>query len=469
MRQIHTFIVATQTVRYTTNMNKKIWFYLAILLHTVVIAYFWWHGSASLFGQDLSNFSLAIGKASGLILVSLVLLQLLIMSRAPWVEQAFGLDRLARLHHKIGRYFIIFLVLHPALIIFSYSRFAGVGIISQYFTFLKNDDLLQASIAFYLFLGIIIYSLLVVWKRWNFERWYYVHLAMYVAIVLAWGHQLPLGGDFNVSTLFTYYWYVVYAFVGTNLLAFRFLKPILLFRKHRFTVSEIKPETADVNSVYITGDQIDTFTFTGGQFLIVRFLAKPFYWEAHPFSISKNYDGKGLRQSIKAIGDFTKTIPKIKPGTRVLVEGPYGIFTAHRSVTNKVLLVAGGIGITPYIAILEDLGKAGKDIKLIYGNKTEADIALRAELEALSEKYSIKIHHVLSNQQDLPTPPSNLSPLTTFSKGFVTPELIQQLVPDAADRETFLCGPPPMMNALIKSLPSIGISKNKIYFEKFSL
>lgn len=449
-------------------MKRKIWFYLVILVHLLVVTYFWWHGSGSLFGQDGSSAMLAMGKLCGLILVSLVMLQLLIMSRAPWIEQVFGLDKLARVHHKVGRYFIIFLTLHPLLIILSYSRFAEVSMVAQYLTFLNNDDLLQASIAFFLFLGIIIYSLLVVWKRWNFERWYYVHLAMYLAIVLSWGHQLEMGGDFSASTVFTYYWYLTYAFVGINLLYFRFLKPVLLFRTYNFTVSEIKPETGDVNSVYITGKNIDTFKFTGGQFLIVRFLAKPFYWEAHPFSISKNYDGKSLRQSIKAIGDFTKTIPQIKPGTQVLVEGPYGVFTAKKSVTNKVLLIAGGIGITPYIAILEDLGKAGKDIHLIYGNKTEADIALRAELETLSQKYSIKIHHVLSNQE-LSSLSTQHSTLSTFSTGFVTPELVKQLVPDAADREVFLCGPPPMMNALIKSLPSIGISKKKIYFEKFSL
>lgn len=476
-------------------MYKKIWFYLVLAVHLITIFWFWYAGSGRLFVSDGASLMLALGRLSGLLLVSLVLTQLLIMSRAPWLEQAFGLDKLARLHHKIGRYFIVFLVLHPGLIILSYSKFAEVGLIAQYITFLKDDDLLQASIAFFLFLGIIVYSLLQVWKRWDFERWYYVHLALYLAIALAWDHQLPLGGDFSASTLFTYYWYVAYAFVGMNLLYFRFLLPVLNYRKHRFVVADIKTETADVHSVYISGKQLGEFHFRGGQFLIVRFLKKPFYWEAHPFSISKNFDGVSLRQSIKAIGDFTKTVPNIPTGTKVLIEGPYGVFTAQKSHTNKVLLIAGGIGITPYRAIIEDLGKAGKDVHLVYGNKTEADIALRGELEVLATKYHIKIHHVISGppprgegqgevsvKNDYITKvsatPANspsrgggqeLSALTTFSTGFVTPELIAQLVPDAREREVFLCGPPPMMNALLKSLPSIGVDAQKIYFEKFSL
>lgn len=457
-----------QTIRYTIPMNKKVWFYLILLGHAAVITCFWWTGSGNLLGSDNASSMLALGRLAGLLLVSLVLVQLLIMSRTPWLERAFGLDKLARVHHKIGRYFIIFLLAHPLLIIASYSKFAKTGYIVQYLSLLKNEELMLSSLAFVLFLGIIIYSLLRVWKNWNFERWYYVHVTMYGAIALAYFHQLELGGDFQASTTFTYYWYAAYAFVVLQVLYFRFLLPALLYRKHHFTVTAITPETADVYSVYITGDKIDEFKFTGGQFLIVRFLAKPFYREAHPFSISKNFDGKSLRQSIKAIGDFTKTIPNIKLGTKVLIEGPYGVFTAKLSKTNKVLLIAGGIGITPYIAILEDLSKAGKNTVLIYGNKTEGDIALRVELEALSQKYNIKIHHVLSNS-DTASLSTLHSPLITLSSGFITPELIKQLVPDAADRETFLCGPPPMMNALIKSLPTIGIEKNNIYFEKFSL
>jgi predicted ferric reductase len=412
---------------------------------------------------------LSIGRLCGLILVTLTLLQLLTMSRAPWLEQAFGLDKLARIHHKIGRYFIIFLILHPLLVIISYSSFAKIGLVAQYFSLLKSEDVPNASIAFALFLGIIIYSLLRVWKNWNFEKWYYVHLVMYAAVLLAFGHQTSLGGDFLGSTFFTYYWYVAYAFVGVNLAYFRFLLPVLNFGTYKFTVSQVAQETSDVQSVYITGRNLEKLTVRAGQFFIVRFLVKPFVWEAHPFSMSKHPDGKSLRLTIKGVGDFSKSIHKLKPGTKVLMEGPYGVFTAGRSKTNKILLVAGGIGITPYRGIMEDLGKAGKNIELVYGNKTETDIALRAELEGLAEKYHIKIHHVLSNAETLPKVTTYNPQTTSFSKGFVTPEAILQLVPDMQEREFFLCGPPPMLNALLKSLPPAGVNKQWIYYEKFAL
>jgi len=69
--------------------------------------------------------------------------------------------------------------------------------------------------------------------------------------------------------------------------------------------------------------------------------------EAHPFSMSRRPDGTRLRLTIKAVGDFTRRIPGLKPGVRVLIDGPHGIFTARRSSSQKILMIAGGIGITP--------------------------------------------------------------------------------------------------------------------------
>lgn len=450
--------------------HSRILLYTLLALHAFILGWFWFAGSAAdLTSGDPAAQLVAAGRLAGLVLASATLTQFLIMSRAPWIEQAFGLDKLARIHHTIGKYFLVPLLLHPVLITAGYASYSGLPYVTQYFGMLKYEDVPGAVVAFWIFIAIIVYSLLQVWKRWDFERWYYVHLGMYVAIILAFGHQLELGGDFTASTIFTGYWYTTYAFAALHVGIFRFALPAYRTWKHQFIVSRITAETADTASVYLTGTNLDQFHFTGGQFLFLRFLAKPFYMESHPFSISKNHDGTSIRHTIKAIGDFTRSIPNIPVGTKVLVEGPYGIFTAKRATGNKILAIAGGIGITPFIALLEDLGKAGKDVVLIYGNKTEADIALRTELEKLSEKYSIKIHHVLSNQSELPHPTTYNLQLTTFSSGFITPDLITQLIPDAADREAFLCGPPPMMNSLLKTLPTIGIPKHKIYYEKFSL
>lgn len=464
---------------YTQYMNKKIWFYTLFTVHLVVTTYFWLQTSGSHITQSSTDAYLAIGRLSGLLLVDFILLQVMLMGRARWLESVFGLDKLAKVHRFVGKWISIFLLAHPIFLVLGYQKLTGVNFLQQLWDFqVSFEDVWHASIGFALFLFVIVYSILMSRRKWDFEKWYWAHLSVYIAILLAFGHQTSVGGDFLGSgaifknypelTWFTLYWYAVYAFVFGNLAWYRFCKPLWDYGIHRFTVQKIENETSDVWSVYISGLHMERFRFIPGQFIIIRFLAKGYYWQAHPFSLSCYPNDTYIRLSIKASGDFTRTIGQVPVGTKAYIEGPYGTLTAHKSQTNKILMIAGGIGITPFRGILEDLGKAGKDIDLIYGNKTKADIALRKELEELAQKYKIKIHHVLSNVE------ANSLQLTansfeSFSAGFVTPELISQLVPDVASREAFLCGPPPMMDALVQSLTALGVNTQRIYFEKFAL
>ena len=306
-------------------------------------------------------------------------------------------------------------------------------------------------------------------KKWNFEKWYYAHLSVYIAIILAFGHQLELGGDFAESKIFTWYWYLLYAFVALMLAIYRFGKPLWLFYKHRFYIEKIIAETPDVTSVYISGKQMDKFKFHPGQFVIVRFLDKQRRWQAHPFSLSQPFNGQNIRLSIKASGDFTSQASLLTPHSSLLIEGPYGVFTPNKLKNNKALLIAGGIGITPIRGIMEALGENKKEAILLYANKTEKDIALREEIEKLGEKYHFPIHHILNNQPKSPNLKSQVSSLITIHDGMINQNLIQSEVDDITHWEVFLCGPPPMMTAITKVLIALGVPKQSIYFERFSL
>ncbi len=461
-------------------MHKKLVFYCLGIAHVGIICYFWWETSGVRIHSGTTATLLAFGRLSGLILVSLILLQVVLMGRARWLESVFGLDKLAKLHRFNGKWLTIFLVAHPLLLVLAYKRSSSLTFLAQLWKFQTSfEDVFKASLAVLLLLFVIVYSILMSRNKWDFEKWYWAHLSVYLAILLSFGHQTSIGGDFVGGhliterfpdlTWFTLYWYLVYAFVLGSLGWYRFIMPLWLFYKYRFTITKITKETPDVWSIYIGGNQIHKFRYTAGQFIIIRFLAKGYFWQAHPFSLSSYPNSEYIRLSIKESGDFTKTISKLTPDTKVYIEGPYGTLTAKKATTNHILMIAGGIGITPFRGILEDLGRAGKNVELIYANKTGADIALRTELEDLAAKYKVRIHHVLSSQTDFSELLTHNSQLITQSSGFVTPELIQQLVPDTSTREVFLCGPPPMLNALLKSLPTLGIPKSKIYYEKFSL
>ncbi len=205
---------------------------------------------------------------------------------------------------------------------------------------------------------------------------------------------------------------------------------------------------------------MDTFKIEAGQFMIVRFWAPGFKLEAHPFSMSCFPDGKKIRLSIKALGDFTKKIPRLKSGTPVYIDGPHGVFTADNVQAKKVLLIAGGIGITPIRSLAEDFLCRKKDVIIIYGNRNQSLMVFAKELDELVDKSEglLKVYPVMS-----------MDPEWRGEKGNIDLERIKRLVSDVSEREIFLCGPPPMMKMIKTALLKMKVKISKIHYERFAL
>jgi predicted ferric reductase len=435
-------------------------------IHAAICVAAWVHAVHAGSQQGLV---LAAGQFTGLLLASLALAQLLVMSRAPWLEQVHGLDGLARLHHRIGQVFLVPLIAHPLLILAGYGQGDARSLGADLVAILHMDGVVGASVAFGLFMCILIYSLLQPWTTWNYQWWYAVHLAMYAAVALAFWHQVRLGGSLRASSAFATYWWLASCLTIGTLLVCRVGFPLSRALRHRFVVEAVVPETSNVTSVVITGRHLDAYRFRSGQFVMVRFLCPHLWRESHPYSLSLPYDGRRLRLSVKAVGDFSSAVPTVPLGTPVLLEGPYGIFTSTRTNAPKVLCLAFGIGITPIRPIAEDLVKQGRDVVLIYGSLKGDDIALREEVEDLSARYGMPVHHVISAERYPPLPQACTLPRVTRSDGFVTRDYLKRVVPDAADRDVFLCGPPVVMRMLSKDLVALGVPAARVFSERFSL
>lgn len=430
-------------------MLKKLALYALWAINLLVIVLFWWPGAAPLLSTTTATTALALGRLAGLLAVYSICLQVMLTGRARWLEPVFGLDKLTRLHALNGYLALFFIVTHPLLIITSYSLTSGQSFFAQYIEFISTSWLLlQSTLSVLLFITIIGMSLYIVRRRLRYETWYFVHLFVYLAILLAFSHQLTFGGDFLRDPVFRAYWYVLYFFVFGNLLFFRFLRPLYLLARYRFKVSHLIPETHDTVSVYITGQNLNRLKTKPGQFIIVRFLDKQRWWEAHPFSLSYLPKNNTLRLTIKNVGDFTSKISQLKPGTSVYLDGPYGSFTIKKNNQPKYLFIAGGVGITPIRTLIEKLSPTNNLI-LLYANKSDNDIIFKGELEELATQHTFPIHHLIGRLLDT--------------------ETIKQLIPDFKDREVYLCGPPPMMAAVKKMLYSLGLPKHQLHYEKFSL
>ncbi len=446
-------------------MKKAAVFLLAGCQLLIVIGFWLWrhtqHEMGNLLAGETPDQLLAWARLSGLLAAFMILFQFILIGRVRWVERPFGMDRLTRLHHVAGFGLLFLLLTHPILATLGHAQQADAGNWEQSADFIASwTGLLSAyaGLAFMFAAGLA--SVLVLLKRLPYQRWYATHLVLYLAFGLTFTHQVAVGSDFTDLTGFRIYWYFLYAGVVSIFLVYRVGYPLVSWLRHRFFVEKVIPEAGGVTSVYIQGKAMDSFRAEAGQFLIVRFLAKGFRWEAHPFSLSCPPTGHTLRLSIKPVGDYTRRIPELRPGTPVLIDGPHGIFTAQACTSAKAVLIAGGIGITPIRSIAEELVKAGREAILIYANRNSETLVFNAELTELSAQSGGRLT-LIPVMSDEPSWPGE--------KGRVDRELLSRCVPDLLSRDVFLCGPPPMMKTVRSALAGLGVVPSRIHDERFAL
>jgi ferredoxin-NADP reductase len=225
--------------------------------------------------------------------------------------------------------------------------------------------------------------------------------------------------------------------------------------RHRLRVSNVVEEGPGVFSIYVTGRDLDQLAVRSGQYFMWRFLTFDGWWRAHPFSISSAPNGAWLRITIKELGDWSSALKGVSIGTRVFVEGPYGVLTGARRTRPKVLLIAGGIGITPLRALLEALPARPGDLTLVYRVRSAPEIIFRTELDALAQRRGARVHYLIG-----PRGAGVADPLD--------PSSLARLVPDIGDRDVFLCGPVSMMQRVEGALRHLGLRKDQIHAERFA-
>ena len=431
--------------------------YLVLVANALVILGFWWVSSGFEVTHSASDLFNGVGRVTGLLGTYLALWQLLLMARLPWMERCFGLERMIVLHRWNGYLVLGLLLGHGVFQTLGYQLGDGKDVASQLADFITSyEGLVGAIVALGLFVAVAVMSVTMARRHLAYETWYFIHLYAYLAIALAFSHQLATGVDFAGNPVFVAYWYALYVATIGPLIVFRVLAPLALYFRHRFRVQAVEKEARGVFSVYITGRHLDRFELEAGQFALWRFLDGKRWWQAHPFSLSGVPDGRRLRITIKNIGDFTAGVHALKPGTPVLVDGPFGKFT-EVSATPKVLLIAGGIGITPIRPLAEEMAADGFDVRVLYRAHGEGDLVFKKELDALAARHGIHVDYLLS--QSGGRQPNRES--------WFAPSTMRRLVPDIAERAVYVCGPAGMTKVLRSSLEAVGVPAERIRTEVF--
>jgi predicted ferric reductase len=401
------------------------------------------------------NSLLTVAKFFGLHLALIMMLQLTLVARLPWLDRRIGMDRLTSWHRWTGFTLLWMVVLHATFIVLGYARLGGTPVAQTFLSLAGVTASLLGICAATIIVLIATLSVRAIRRRLSYEAWHAVHIGLYVAIVLGLIHQALEGTTFKSSPLATLYWWTLWTFVLGSLVTGRIVLPLWRNAYHQFRVAAVVPESDTVVSVHITGRHLDRLPARAGQFFIWRFPGHNRWWQANPFSLSAAPNGRSLRLTAKAVGATSAGLRHVPVGTRVFAEGPYGAFTAQQQTRPATLLIAGGVGITPIRALLEE--STGAAI-VLYRVHSMADAVLLPELQALARHRGALVH-LLTGRTGAGSPPNQ-----PFD-----PRNLRAMVPDIIDRDIFVCGPPAMTNAVLRSLRALNVPRAQVHAERFSL
>lgn len=394
-----------------------------------------------------------IGRLLGLYLAFVLAVQLLLVSRLSVLDSAFGLDRLTGWHRWTGFAIFWLALLHPTFVLVGYARSGGVPFLRQVTTFARQLPLALGMIAVGLIVIAAVLSLRAARRRMPYEAWHTVHLVLYAVVVLAVIHQVYEGTAFTINLGTRIFWWGLWTFAIGALLIGRIVLPVVRNVRHRFRVAAVVPEAGNAVSVHVTGRDLHRLPAQAGQFFLWRFPGHNPWWQVNPFSLSAAPDGHSLRLTAKGIGTTSSGLRYLAIGTRVFAEGPYGALTAAQSVCDRTLLIAGGIGVTPIRALLED--PELDDIVILYRVREAAQAPLLDELRDLARSRDARLHLLTGR-----TGPDN----DPFA-----PEHLADLVPDLTERDVFLCGPPGLTETVVDSLRRLDVPQRQIHTELFRL
>lgn len=438
---------ATTTAR---GAHVALWIFLVVNLAIVELMF----ATAS---PPAHNTLTAVGRFLGLHLAFVMALQLLLIARLPFLDRRIGMDKLTTWHRWTGFSLFWLVLLHPTFVLLGYAKLDKVSFLDEIPNLAAQMPVLLGMIAAILIAITAGVSLRAVRKRISYEAWHTLHLIVYVIVALGIVHQFYEGSAFKTNIFTQVYWWGLWAFAVGALMVGRIFVPLVRNARHQLKVAAVVPEGDDVVSVYLTGQDLGRLEARAGQFFLWRFLGHNPWWQVNPFSLSAAPDGRSLRLTAKGIGATSAGLRRLPIGTRVFAEGPYGAFTAGQRVTDKTLLIAGGIGVTPIRALLED-DRIPADIVVLYRVRDQAEAVLLGEMNNLASVRGARLH-LLTGRTGAGDPPNQ--PLS--------PPSLLALVPDIVERDVYVCGPSAMTDAVLRSLRALKVPARQQHAETFRL
>jgi predicted ferric reductase len=434
---------------------------LAVLWLSLLLVTYWWVADGGV--QELGGWATgltSLGRLTGLAASVLLLAQVVLMARVPLLEAAFGQDRLARIHRVTG--FTSFNLMLAHLVTITWGYAAGELHRTPATLWDLTVDYPGMLLAVGGTIGLclsVLTSIRAARRRIRYESWHLLHLYAYLGVGLALPHQLWTGQEFLSSTGRTVFWWTAWAVGAATVLVYRIGQPAWRNARHRLRVTAVVPESEQIVSVYVAGRRLESLRAEAGQFFSWRFLGRPGWTRANPYSLSAAPDGRGLRITVQYAGDGSAALGSVQPGTRVLVEGPFGRMSPRARTRHKIALIGAGVGVTPLRALAEGLSYEPGDAVLVqrYTDKP----LFHDEFQALWRDRGLSL---------LTLPGRRRGADSWFGAGVGELDDLQALlhwIPDIADRDVYLCGPDAWTRLVRATLTAAGLPTERLHLESF--
>ncbi|WP_459340390.1 ferredoxin reductase family protein [Arthrobacter sp. MDT2-16] len=435
---------------------------LLITSVALAVALFLSDGGAAGFGT-FAGILTSLGVIAGLAAMDLVLVMFLLSARVPVIDKTIGQDKALLVHGSLGESILYLLLAHGALLLLGYAATEGITPIAEALSLWASGlDLRWAVLSLVLFIVVAGTSVIAVKRRLPQEIWHGIHLLTYAAVALSIPHQFSLSGLFAPGTIQRWYWIALMVLTGAAVLTYRVIVPVSRSLHHQVRISRVTEVAPGVATIEMTGRNLEHLNTRAGQYFIWRFLTPNLWWQPHPFSISAKPTPTSLRITIRNLGGGTAKLMKIRPGTKVAIEGPYGIFTEAARASAQVLLIGSGIGNSPIRGLLEDLTFPYGGATVILRASRPDEVYLLDEISDLCQRRGARLF-VLTGPRATGQP--SWLPQSAVASGYtMTSYLPPGQVPDV-----YVCGPLPWTDLVLQDAHNASFPAENLHSERFAL